>query len=59
MPESIDVTLRLEPGTDIPSGAVVVDGSTHPFRGWLELLRCLEDARSAGTPQRDGGSAPQ
>ncbi len=33
-----------------------MDGFARPFVGWLELLRCLEAARSAGTSHPDGGA---
>lgn len=46
MADCVDMTLRLEPGSGVPSGVVVAAGTSWRFRGWLELLRCVEDARS-------------
>jgi hypothetical protein len=57
MAERVQLTLRLQPGTGVPRGELVVDGSARPFVGWLELLRCLEDARPAGTSHEDGGAS--
>jgi hypothetical protein len=46
MDDCVDVRLRLEPGSGVPSGVVLVGATSRRFRGWLELLRCVEDARS-------------
>ena len=57
MADCVDVTLRLEVGSGVPSGVVVVAGASMRFRGWLELLRCVEEARTgfASHAQSDAG----
>jgi len=46
MTDCVDVTVRLQPGSGVPCGVVVTGGSSRRFRGWLELLACVEAARS-------------
>jgi hypothetical protein len=59
MADCVDVTLRVEEGSGVPCGVVVVAGTSMRFRGWLELLRCVEEARSGVAPRAESGAADE
>lgn len=53
MAGSIELTLRVELGSGVPCGVVVIAGTAIRFQGWLELLRCVEDARRDCTSREE------
>jgi hypothetical protein len=59
MDDGVDVTVRLELGSGVPSGVVLVAGASWRFRGWLELLRCMEDARSGCTSRAESAAGDE
>ena len=59
MADRVDVRLSLEAGSGVPCGVVVVAGASTRFRGWLELLRCVEEARSGLAPRAESGAADE
>jgi hypothetical protein len=45
---SVDLLLRIDPGSDPISGSVELTGRDPvQFRGWIDLVAAIEDARAS------------
>jgi hypothetical protein len=56
---SVDLHLRIDPGSDPISGSVEQTGREPvQFRGWIDLVAAIEDARASVTAVRALGWLP-